>query len=301
MSAAETLIPRAIEPGIYRDMPMSEYLALPLMSASKLEKLRRSPLQYRHALTAPQKKTDALDRGTALHMAILEPLLFDGYYTVAGECAVMTKTKDPKPCGSSGKYLHAELGWLCGTHVKGCGPGLRTDIEIIGADTHDAVMGMRAAILAHPRARTLFEGKGEFESTLVWEEDGVLCKARPDRLIARAGMNVDVKTTTNAEEHAFARQAENMGYWRKLAWYRRGLRALGWPYSTSTLLAVESPAPHDLVPYLIDENDLNTADSEIDRLLRVLRQCETSGEWPGYTTEFATLQRPGWATREETF
>ena len=64
-----------LEPGLYRDVPMAEYLALPYMSASKLEVLNRSPLQYRHSLTAPQQTTDALARGTALHMAVLEPLL----------------------------------------------------------------------------------------------------------------------------------------------------------------------------------------------------------------------------------
>jgi hypothetical protein len=301
MSTAELLIP-GMEPGVYRDMPMADYLALPHMSASGLEKLDRSPLQYRHALTEPEKRTDALDTGTALHMAVLEPLLFRAHYVVAEPCMAVLGSGNRKGerCGAGASYLHRVDGWLCGKHIGGKTAGLDDAIEILPADTYAAVTGMRDAIMEHPRARTLFQGKGEFETTIVFDDSvsGVRCKVRPDRLVARAGMNVDIKTTRDASVHAFTRQAENLGYFRKLALYRRALRAIGWPYTDTAVVAVESKAPHDLICYLLDEKSLDSADHEIDRLLALYVECMKSGEWPGYATEFQTLERPAWATRE---
>lgn len=292
-----------LEPGIHRDVPMAEYLAQPYMSASGLGLLNRSPLQYRHALTEPQRVTPALERGTALHMAVLEPLLYEARYAVAGTCDVLLASGKRKgePCGNGGLFLHADLGWLCGVHVKSVGEGLDTSREILSPEQGAAVAGMRDAVLAHPRARSLFEGRGEIEVTVVWDdpETGVRCKARPDRLVERAGMLVDVKTSRDASPQQFPRLAENLGYFRKVAFYRRGLREVGWPYQCAAVLAIEPDAPFDLAPYLInDEQALDSAVPEIDRLLRLYRTCSDTDTWPGYAdgaAGFLTLERPSWA------
>lgn len=292
--------PRPV-PGLYRDLSMEEYLALPAMSASRLERFRRSPLQYRHSLTEPGLTTRALERGTALHMALLEPDLFRTRYVVAGPCEALLASGKRKgePCGNGGSSLHLDVGWLCGTHVKGFGPGLDDSAEILPADDYDSVLGMAEAVMAHPRARTLMEGRGEFEATVVFEdpETGVVCKIRPDRLVKRAGMYVALKSTRDAAPWAFPRDAENRGYFRSLAIYRRGLRAIGWPLREIAVLAVESAAPHDLECWLVDEGSLDKADVEISRLLGRYAICEADDYWPGYSDGgFRILRRPPWAT-----
>jgi hypothetical protein len=268
------------EPGIYLDVPMSEYLALPAMSGSRLEVLRRSPMQYRYSLGEPSRTSPAMERGTALHLAVLEPLLFGARYVrgIEGD----GRTKAVKEAREAQAADH---------------PGA---IVLPPAD-YDAVLGMRDAIHAHPRARTLFDGAGAMEVTIIWRDEatGVLCKARPDRLVERVGMHVALKTSRDAAPWAFPRDAENMGYFRSLAFYRAGLRAVGWPYQSTAVLAVESAPPFDLVPYLVEESDLDSAEREVARLLRVKRTCEDTGAWPGYTDGFMTLDRPAWAPREE--
>jgi hypothetical protein len=295
--------PLQLEPGIHRNLSMSDYLRLPYMSASRLEKLRRSPLQYQHCLSEEREGSSALDRGTALHMAILEPPLFNANYTVAGDCAQPLKSgaRKGEPCGTRGLFLHRQFGWLCGVHVKGCGDNLDTSKEILTESDHARVLGMRDAILGHPRAKTLFEGKGEFEATVIFDdpETGVRCRIRPDRMIERAGMLVDIKTTRDAAPWSFPRQAEALGYFRKLAFYRRGLRAIGWPHTATAIVAPESDAPFDLCCYLAEEDDLDGAHMEVTRLLRIFKQCDESGDWPGYATEFQPLSRPAWAKNGE--
>lgn len=282
------------EIGIHPDIPMADYLALPLMGASGLEKLRRSPLQYQHSLTEPPKSTSALERGTALHLAILEPTIFEAYYVVLGQCEGITAKKER--CRYNASSYRAGRHY-CGTHDPAKGEPANEEVEVIPAEDHAAVLGMRAAILAHPRARTLFEGRGAFETTIIFRDDetGVLCKARPDRLIERARMNVDIKTTRDAAAWSFPRQAESLGYFRKLAFYRRALRSVGWPYESTAVVATESTAPYDLACYLVEEASLDSADREVSRLLRSFRSCEESNCWPGYADDFEILARPSWA------
>lgn len=283
--------------GIYADVPMEDYLALPYLSASQLEVFRRSPLQYLHSIGKPIERRPVLERGTALHMAILEPEIFEGHYVVLGQCTG-TK-KDGQRCANNGSVCRG-LQSYCGIHDPSRGTPPDPGIEVLSQDDYDAVLGMREAILTHPRARSLFQGRGLFEATIVFDDEAtsVRCKTRPDRLIERAGMLVDVKTTFNAAQYAFPGQAEKLGYFRKLAMYRRALLAIDWPHKDTAVLAIESAPPHDLVCYLVDHEALNTADQEIDRLLRLFRECQDTGNWPGYAEEFCTLQRPAWATRE---
>lgn len=285
------------EPGVYRDMPMAQYVALPLPGASKLERLRRSPLQYQHSLTETQKSSSALERGTAIHLAVLEPLLFEGHYVVLGPC--QGTKKDHTPCTYQGSIYRQGASW-CKTHDPERGQPLE-DVEVLSQADYDAVLGARDAIRAHPRARSLFEGRGDFEVTIIFDdpETGVRCKIRPDRLVDRARMLVDIKSTRDGAPWAFPRQAETLGYFRKLALYRRGLRAIGWPYESTAVLAIEATPPFDLCPYLPEEEDLDTADVEVTRLLRILKTCEETGVWGGYAENFQPLRRPRWALQED--
>lgn len=290
----------ALGPGLHRGLTMEDYLGLPHMSASRLHLLDRSPLQYLHSLDAPPTVTPALERGSALHMAILEPEEFDGHYVVLGQCA--GRKRDGDRCKYQGSvYRDGES--YCGTHDPAKGEPIQPGITIIGAEDRAKVVGMRDAVLAHRRASSLFLGGGEFEATIVFDDPatGVRVKIRPDRLVDRAGMLVELKSTRDATHHRFSSDAERRGYFRKVALYRRGLRAIEWPYRMAAVLAIESDAPHDLIPYLLDESDLDGADAEITRLLRLYQDCEREGAWPGYADEFQTLSRPRWASGGDTF
>ena len=74
----------AIEVGWHEGLTMEEYLAIDAMSASGIEQLRKSPLHFRYYRDNPKPSTPAMELGTALHMALLEPLLFEGQYVTLG-------------------------------------------------------------------------------------------------------------------------------------------------------------------------------------------------------------------------
>jgi exodeoxyribonuclease VIII len=290
-----------LAPGLHRNVPMDQYLALPYMSGSRLSLLRRSPLQMRHASTEPAKQSDALERGTALHLAVLEPDLFAGRYVVAEPCGAVLKSgkREGQVCNNPGLFrLREGLGWVCGQHVRGWGQQIDTDAEVLTAEVDEAVRAMADAIRTHRLARSLFEGRGEFEATIVFEdpETGVLCKVRPDRLVERAKMYVALKTSRDAAPWAFPRDAETRGYFLGFALYRRALRAIGWPYEYTAVCAIESAAPYDIACYLVDEADIDSADAEVSRLLRIYADCTKDDTWPGYCSDLMmTLRRPTWA------
>ena len=291
-----------LEPGLYPDVPMAGYLALPFMSASRLEHLRRSPLQYRHSLTTEEEPTAALDRGTALHLAVLEPQLFEGHYVVLGQCE--GRKKDLERCSYQGS-VYRDGRSFCKTHDPDKGADPDPDIEVLPEKDYNAVLGMRDAIRAHGRARSLFEGRGQFETTIIFDdpETHVRCKMRPDRLVDRAGMLIDIKSSRDASPLAFPGLAEKLDYFRKLALYRRGLLAIRWPLKDIAVLAIEPEAPFDLAPYLVEDlRDLDSADTEISRLLRLYCMCKESDSWPGYASSedgFLMLRRPLWAVRND--
>ena len=281
------------QPGIYRGVPMSTYLALPCLSASALEVFRRSPQHYRAGV--PKEPTDAMELGSAIHMGLMEPDLFRETYVEATPCAapLASGKRKGEPCGNPGK-LRSGGAWFCGTHAP---DEHDTPEHVVDHVALGHLNGMVRAIRAHPRASTLFQGAGGVEVTGIFRdpETGLLIKIRPDRLIARAKMKVDVKTTRDAEPSAFARDAANRGYHRKVALYRRGLRELGWDCEATAICAVESAPPYVVAAYLMDEAQIERAERDVVRLLHRYAMCRDGDYWPGYGDEFRTLTIPDWA------
>lgn len=281
--------------GWYPDLSLDEYLSIPAMSASGLEEFRRSPAHFRYAADHPKTATDAMREGTALHLALLEPHLYEGRYVSLGQCVALTGKGDR--CTNTGK-VYRDGASYCGVrgHDPAAGEPMAPGIETMENEALGRIEGMRDAVLQHPEAAEFFRGKGRSEITGVWRDPatGVLCKIRLDREIERAAIHVDVKTTRSADEGFFARDAIRRGYHRKAAWYRRGMAALGRPAMASALIAVESQPPHGCQLFLFAENDLLNVAPLFDRLLARYAECLESGQWPGYDGGFRHLTIPPW-------
>lgn len=285
-----------VAPGWYRDMPMADYLAIEAMSASGVERFRRSPMHFKYT---EDKETPAKKEGTALHLALLEPEKFSGRYVTIGKCEA-TKA-DRSPCTYNGSVVRegfaGQLHSYCGTHDPYKGEPLPEGIEVMPADALDRIDGMKAAVLAHPDARQFFEARGASELVGVWRDEatGVLCKLRLDRQIDKADyIHADLKSCADASRDAFRRVAGRLGYHRKSAWYRRGMAALGKPATASVLIAVESVRPHGCQCFILDERQLDKVGQEIGGLLYRYAECLESNEWPGYDTGLRHLDFPKW-------
>ena len=137
---------------------------------------------------------------------------------------------------------------------------------------------------------------GEPEVALVWEEAGVLCRARLDWLSNDQRIVDDFKTASNAEPNAFSRKSFfDYGYDLQAAFYARGVRAVFGVDPTFRLLVLEKEPPFELIVFDAAPDVLELANAKIDWALSVWRDCLANDSWPGYPARTHSVTLPPWA------
>jgi len=140
-----------------------EYRKVKAWSKSDLDLLHKSPALVEWSRNAPSDGSPAVDRGTDLHCALLEPDEFAARYVRMPEHDLR----------SSAGRANAEA---FRESMAGSGRIIHT------AQEHDMVIAMRDSVLAHPVARSLLTVSGKSEQSIFWELDGMRLKCRPDRI-----------------------------------------------------------------------------------------------------------------------
>lgn len=165
------------------------------------------------------------------------------------------------------------------------------------------VEAMMAAVREQLDGRGLFED-GESELTLVWEERGVLCRARLDWLTTDRQAIHDFKTSTNPEPGKFSRGSFfDHGYDLQAAFYMRGVRACFGTDADVRFAVAEKEAPYLLAVFGVPPHVLHLANRKIDWALDTWRECLATDTWPGYPEDVCWVDlRPWdeaqWAERE---
>lgn len=264
--------------GIHYAASMLDYLRDPGLSTGMLiDILERSPA---HAKLAQGRRddlklraedaTEQSDLGSACHAVIL-----------GGEeaIAVCDVTYPPK---------HKKSGQLVTDWKTGAAKEFRANAREQGrypilphkaARLPDMVKAVRAALATRgdlDQMRT--------EVTLIWEEEGIRCRARLDIWINDV---IDLKTTPNAAPAKWARSALfTGGYDIQGAWQLRGLEALtGAGGRDFYCLAAEHSAPFGCSFIGLHPGAQWVAQEDIDHALKVWRKCERLQQWPNYSLE----------------
>ena len=141
-----------------------------------------------------------------------------------------------------------------------------------------------------------FEG-GEAEVTLAVQLEGVWARVRLDYLQDFAVDLTDYKSTGASAHEDFwtFRQMRPMGFMFKMAFYRAITREairlgiIEGDHSLNCVFVVqENFAPYLLKCIAIEDDWLNVLEQKyVPRALRVWRECNASGIWPGYSTDLA--------------
>lgn len=279
MSTAEKLPLTLAEypTGIHRNVSAEFYhqRVLGLVSKGALEALDRSPKHYRAWLEEPGGETPALAFGKAFHCALLEPGVFEKSYCVApdfGDCRVTAN----KAARNAWRETH-----------KGF-------VEMSAGD-FDMVRHMADSIRAHELGRLILKD-GEPELTLTWtdEETRLRCKTRPDYYVASQRMCVDVKTTMDARDEHFARDAAKYDYPLQDALYRDGFRAVDAPVEHFVFLAVEKERPFDVAVHTLDRMGVGRGYSRARQRMERLAECLKTNRWDGYYPRINTISMPPW-------
>lgn len=270
-------------PGLYSDLPASEYHAdpceQPSLSASLIHLIcSRSPW---HAWTAHPKlnpkytpeQSERFDLGTAAHAFILEGA---SNFTVVDTPDWRTKDAQTKRNAA---------------RLAGYTPLLRAQWDQVLAMA--AVLGPQLSQLEPPRPFT--DPGGKPEQTLIWLEDGVWCRARLDWLHDDHRHVDDLKTVGgSANPSAWSRTLFGMGYDIQAAWYLRGVKAVLGTDAQFRFILVETEPPYAVSAVSLAPAAMDLANKKIAYALGVWRECLETNHWPGYPTATAYAELPPW-------
>lgn len=136
---------------------------------------------------------------------------------------------------------------------------------------------------------------GQPESTLVWEENGVACKARLDWLRDDRAAIDDIKTTSrSANPDTWSRTVFSMGYDVQAAFYLRGVKAVTGAEPDFRLVVCETDPPCALSVIGMTPGALELANAKVDWAIGLWKQCLAAGVWPGYAKQVAYAVVPSW-------
>ena len=245
-----------------------QYHKSPGISSSGLVKfIQYSPAHYKAYLTEPREQTDAMALGSAIHMAILEPNLFESTY--------VCKPQDMSFATKEGKEWKS----------KNAGK------SILAFDKFETCLRIRDKFNKSPILKAYVSG-GEAESSWFWEDPqtGLVCKCRPDYLIGNTIL--DIKTTEDCRPNHFQYQIRKYRYDVQSAFYVRGMEKCLGSKVNFLHVVVEKNAPFEVSVYQLDEASIERASLDVHNALFQMKECMDKNEWPGYDYSVKPVSLP---------
>lgn len=236
----------------------------------------RSPAHARAAhprLTTTPLVVEAkhFDVGSAVHMLLLEP-------HEALICRVEARDWKTK-AAQEARVAARELGLI---------PLLDRDADRV----EECVAAVRPQLEAYNATPAFLSG--QIERTIVWERDGVLCRARPDSLLPDT--IDDLKTAASALPRKWTRTISDHGYDIQAAMYLDAVGAAFGTRSPQWRWVVVEPTPPYAVSIVVPGADvLEVGRAKFLYALKWWRECLASGVWPAYGTEIVEAELPPWA------
>lgn len=290
-------------PGIYDGAaPSRPFIPAPVyhacrtrISRGQLWKLyKQSPAHLKAELDNPQPPTQAMLRGSALHTAVLEPDRFAIEYLVPTQDVLECdrRTKD-------GKARFSE--WLAQAAAEARSP--------LGWDPHEEkfhrsdvafVLEVARKLSADKTLARLFrDGQGQTEATYCWDEDLSKYRVRFDRVnkTKHGWVAIDLKSAADASPKAFQRALVDYGLHFQAGMYSDGFKACrdGEELRGFYFVVYETEPPYAHAFFRCAEDVVDAGRFEYRAAAGALRECVSSGEWPGYDSAgLQTLNLPGW-------
>lgn len=245
------------------------------VSNSGLKLVLRSPAHYKFQAEKPASR--AMEIGTAIHTALLEPARF------ADEYVLLRDVKDRR----ASEYKAA---------VK-----VHGSENVLTASESANVEGMQEAVLSNPAMseRLNAEGWRELSLFVTDPETGAVIRVRYD-LLSLSGIAVDVKKTQDCRPDAFSRAIDNYDYDMQAALYSDAFEwATGKPLGAFEFAAIEEQMPHGHKLYQLDETAMQEGRRKYREALNLYAQCAESNDWPNLPCDGPEIiGLPGWRVNQ---
>lgn len=242
---------------------------------SELWEMRKSPAHFLYHKNNPEKDTDALRIGRAVHMAILQPKLFMNMYTAPSEPWGDLRTKEAKE--KKAAFIES----------------VPEGVEILTFSEMETVKAMQHAV--RTKCFDLLRGT-QREYSVFWKDPAtdIACKARFDAW--KPGTIIDIKTADKADTDHFIRASLEYGYHLQAAFYRAGaIHAKQDPDPEFIFIVVEKAPPYAVHVMKAGDPFIITGETLMQDLLFKLKECQDTKTWPDYETEELNPTGGRWA------
>lgn len=173
---------------------------------------------------------------------------------------------------------------------------------------YEPTMNAYEAIKANLKAVGFEFTTGRAEVPVKWYEDGaegsVLCRSMPDWLPGAefSGVCVDLKTARSVHPRAIQRAVMDFGYALQEAAYTRMLERLypDWAGRIEFQFAFfETEPPYAVLPVRLSGAFREYGLRRWTRAVSIWERCLATNTWPGYATDWVTIEPPMWALSDE--
>ena len=289
------------KPGLHYGIPWEQYAAWPAVNQTALKILRNvTPYHCRAFLDGRYASEDSDDRrfGRAEHCFILEPETFAERFVLAEPCStpLVSGKRTGQPCGGSGRFLDMlGGGWFCGTHK----PEHAVEPEdYITSEQLDRIKASVRSLLDHKVIR-LVRQHGGSEVSVIWERDGLPCKARLDKLVidtACPDTILDLKKIRSGrgtDEH-LQRSIRDWGYDIQAAWYIDSVEAVTGKRPCFAWIFFEDNEPFDVRPIWASRSMVQLGRRKLEAAWQTYKRCVEEDHWPGYCESIEELAPSPW-------
>jgi len=272
------------EETILHNLPINQYHADPAISKTTLHRWHQSPTPA-HFKAFKEPKKDHLEFGKILHMAVLEPHLYEKTVVVPPQ-EVLNKGG-----GRSG------TAWYAWEEEQ-----LKAGKSILLPHEKMALDYALEEIFQNPQNREaaeLLDPAGVSEVSFFWQdfETNHFLKCRIDKLPGN-GIIVDLKTAKSAEPNEFGKQAANLKYLWSAALSLKGVtECTKLIHSDYRYIVIEKTEPYGVAVYRAMTEDIEFAKYEIRQNLNDLVACLKNNEFPCYPDGTSDLIMPYWSKK----
>ena len=255
-------------------MTNEQYHAYPAISNSGLTLIDISPADFAYA--EPRETTRAMEIGTAIHAALLEPAAFAIDYLLLRDVA-------DRRCS---EYKQA-----IASHSKA---------HVLTGKEADKITGMMASVSINNEATELLSRKGhsELSAFVMCPVNEVLMKCRFDRITHDFEV-IDIKKTQDSRYESFQRSIAKYRYHVQDAFYSYVFECItGTPLASFRFLAIEENSPHKNKLYEMDDESKQVGHRIAMRNLATYAECERNGDYPYPDGSNELMCLPAWALDE---
>lgn len=268
-------------PGIY-DIPAAEYHADTwAVSASMLKLFAKDRIEYRQKYVTGfgvTESTAAMNLGTFVHAAVLEPDTLDQHFAVIPSEFSTQKGLSTKP---------AALAWA---QNQGDKILLTGDEMTRGAAACSSIQGLLRETFGSD-----WRDQFHIEKSIYWEESGIQMRARLDLVHKSQPLIIDLKSCADSSEDAFARQCSGLRYWLQAAHYEAAYQSHFGEIPRFLFLAQETDGSYSPAMFELAEAYKLEASRQRERLIADLQACRESNDWRNVRSmAITTLKSKPW-------